>query len=128
MNNFKTFPKPVAMIFFFIGLLSAVCFRLIIIVQHAHPQWVRVFWYVAVLSNLFFFLFRYLISCRRKQAIQKTGLITKLSGSLPLEQTDKEAMLYILTSLERSWENLNYLSISLLSIIAILIDLFLSVR
>ena len=128
MNEFKSFPKPVAVFFVLIGLTSALFFRLIIIIQHFRPSGVRVFWYVAVITNLIFFMFRYHIACKRKRAIYTTGLIPKLSNTAPLDQSDKKVLLYLVTSIERSWENLNYLGIAILSAVAIITDILLSAR
>ncbi len=128
MRELKPFPKAISTLFFFIGLFSAVSFRLIILVQHAHPSYVRIFWYLAVIANLIFFAFRYYISRKRRRAIHEADLIAKLNTNAPLQPSDKDALLYLLTSIERSREGLNYLSISILSIIAMLIDLILSIR
>ncbi|MEW5895192.1 MAG: hypothetical protein AB1650_05500 [Candidatus Omnitrophota bacterium] len=128
MNKLKAFPKSVAISFFLIGLFSTLSFRLIIIVQHSSPSLVRIFWYLAVLSNLIFFLFRYHISCKRKYAIQECSLIEKLRTEQPLNARDREALAYLLTSIDRSYENLNYLSIFILSAVAILVDIFISLR
>ena len=126
MSDLKPFPKPIATIVFFIGLFYAVSFRLIIIVQHAHPSYVRIFWYLAVLSNLIFFMFRYHICLKRKRAIHANALIPKLSSNTTLQEHDKKALLYIVTSIERSREGLNYLCIAILSMGAIIIDIILS--
>lgn len=128
MSAFKTFPKSISTLFFFIGLFSSVSFRLIILVQHAHPSYVRIFWYLAVIANLIFFMFRYYIAEKRKSAIKKTALIEKLKNNIPLQPPDREAVLYLLTSIECSRESLNYLSISILSVVAILVDIILSIK
>ncbi|MFP4473146.1 MAG: hypothetical protein ACLFPX_04640 [Candidatus Omnitrophota bacterium] len=122
----KAFPKPVATMFFLIGLISAISFRIIIIVQHFHPAWVRIFWYLAVITNIIFFLFRYHIALKRKRAVNSTVISQKLQTGQPLAPQDRDALLYLLTSINRSRENLNYLSLFILSLIAIVIDILLS--
>ena len=128
MSKLQAFPKSVATFFFLMGLISALSFRLIIIVQHTSPSLVRIFWYVAVLTNLIFFLFRYHISKKRKKAIHSLDLMKKLDSNKPLGQEERDALVYLLTSIDRSKENLNYLSIFLLSVIAILIDIFMTIQ
>lgn len=128
MKELKALPKSVATLFFFIGITSAFSFRAIIIVQHVQPSLVRLLWYVAVISNLIFFMYRYYISLKRRRAIQHQGLIDKLRQNELLEAEERNVMIYLLTSIERSRENLNYLSIFVLSAIAIIIDLIMTFR
>jgi len=126
MSAPRAFPKSVATIAFFIGLISAVSFRAIILVQYFSPLLVRALWYVAVITNFLFFLFRYHISRKRKRAINAQNLIAKLQTQEPLTREDREGLTYLLTSIERSHENWNYLSIFILSALAIIIDVIMS--
>ena len=126
MSTPKAFPKPVAAVVFLIGLISAVSFRAIILVQYFSPLLVRALWYLAVITNFLFFLFRYHISRKRKRAINAPELIAKLEADQHLDTEEREAVAYLLTSIERSHENWNYLSIFILSALAILIDLMMS--
>ncbi len=128
MNKFKALPKSIALSFFLIGLISAVSFRAIIIAQKVNPSYVRILWYTAVISNFIFFLYRYYISRKRKLAIGSTTLIEKLNQGKPLNDSEKKAVIYLLTSIERSRENLNYMSIFILSALAILIDIILTLH
>ena len=127
MNKLKALPKPVAIFFFLLGLISAISFRTIIIAQKLNPSYVRILWYTAVISNLIFFLYRYYISCKRKQAIVSKTLLGKIKDGKGLTEEEKNSMIYLLTSIERSRENLNYMSIFILSTLAILIDVILTV-
>ncbi len=122
-NQPKAVPKSVANLFFLLGLISAISFRAIILVQHTSPGLVRVFWYFAVITNLIFFLFRYHISLKRKRAINDKELLSKLSTEQPLGKEERAVLTYLLTSIGRSKENLNYLSIFTLSILTIIVDI-----
>ena len=128
MHEPKAFPRPVAVIFFLIGVTSAFAFRAIIIVQHSNPSSVRVLWYLAVITNLLFFLFRYYVSLKRKRAVHSDVLIAKLKQDQPLDTQERHALAYLLTSIDRSYENLNYLVIFILSIAAMIIDVIMTVR
>lgn len=128
MKEFKNLPKPVSTIFFAIGLISALSFRIIIIVQHSNPSLVRIIWYLAVISNIIFFLFRYHISRKRKRAINSTNLIAHLNSDEPLNQDQRQAAVFLLSSINRSWENINYLAIFILSGVAIIFDIFLTLQ
>jgi hypothetical protein len=121
----KIIPKPVIAGFFLLGVLSSVAFRLIIIFQKLHPGWVRPTWYFGVLGYMGFFIYRYYISFRRKRVVAHSDIIAKLEGGGPLSAEDRRAALYLLSSIQKSPEDWNYLAIFILSAIAIGIDLML---
>jgi hypothetical protein len=108
---------------FALGLATAVAVRALIVIDHVEPSWVRPVWYFAVLGNFVFFLYRYKITVRRKKAVQKHQLIEKLAAQQPLSADDVTVLTYLLMSIKTSPENLNYLIISVFSILAIAIDL-----
>lgn len=106
-----------------LGLTTAIAFRLIIIINHIEPAWVRPVWYFAVLGNFLFFYYRYSITRKRKSAVRKHRLIEKVQTGAPLSAPERNALVYLLQSIDRSPESINYLIISIFSIIAIMIDL-----
>jgi hypothetical protein len=118
-----TLPKPVIYGFFILGLFSAVAFRIIIVFQHVEPSWVRPVWYMGILGYLAFFLYRYSISRRRKHFIKKYGLIPKLESKDPLSDEERQVVTYLLSSIQKSMEDLNYYIIFILSILAIAADI-----
>jgi phosphate/sulfate permease len=119
-------PKGVIYLFFIIGLFSAISFRAIIVIQHINPSWVRVVWYAGVIGYIFFFLYRYYISKKRKRAIENYQLIEKVKANACLSNEDREVIGYLLSSVKKSLEDINYLLIFILSILAILLDIILS--
>jgi hypothetical protein len=121
----KIIPKPIIIAFFVVGVLSSVAFRLIIILQKLKPGWVRPIWYFGVLGYMLFFIYRYYISGRRKRVVAQTGILKKLREGEPLSADDREAALYLLSSIQKSPEDWNYLAIFVLSVAAIAIDLLL---
>jgi len=126
MNNTpKIIPKPVIISFFFLGLLSSLAFRAIIIFQKLSPGWVRPVWYFGVIGYMLFFMYRYGISARRKRTISQTNIIEKLREGRGLSPDDREAALYLLNSIRKSPEDWNYLAIFVLSLLAIALDLML---
>lgn len=118
----KIIPKPVIAAFFLLGVLSSVAFRLIIIFQKLLPGWVRPTWYFGVLGYMAFFIYRYYISVRRKRVVAQSDIIAKLKGAGPLSDADRQAALYLLSSIQKSPEDWNYLAIFILSAVAIAID------
>lgn len=120
-----TVPNFVINLFFVVGLISAVCFRVLIIFTHIRPDLFRPVWYVGILGYILFFLYRYVISEKRKKAIREYDLITKLRKDLCMSEEDREVVIYLLSSIQKSRENINYLFIFALSILAVGTDIFL---
>ena len=115
-------PKPVIIGFFVLGLLSSVAFRAIILLQKFEPAWVRPVWYAGVIGYVIFFLYRYQITQRRKQTIERSGIIGKLQRGDTLTADDREAALYLVNSIRKSPEDWNYLAIGALSVVAVILD------
>jgi hypothetical protein len=128
MENHKPHivPKYVIYAFFVLGLVSAIAFRGIIIFQHLEPTWVRPVWYIGTIGYFFFFLYRYMITKKRKHAIESYRLIEKLKANACLEEQDREVVLYLLSSIRFSLEDINYALIFILSVLAIVADITLT--
>ncbi len=120
-------PKYVLYGFFVLGLISAIAFRGIIVFQHIEPRWVRPVWYIGIAGYLLFFLYRFKISKKRKKAISDFGLIEKVESNAPLSDEDRKVLLYLLSSISVSLEDRNYALIFLLSVVAIAVDLVLTI-
>lgn len=108
---------------FILGLSTAIALRAIIVLEHVQPGWVRPAWYFAVLGNFLFFYYRYQITEKRKRAIREYRLIEKVEAREKLSESDREVMIYLLNSLSKSPEHLNYMIIFAFSLVAIAIDL-----
>jgi hypothetical protein len=121
-----TVPPLVINVFFLIGVVSALSFRALIVFNHVSPQWFRPVWYLGTIGYLIFFLYRYWISHKRKNAIRQYGLLEKLRGGASLSGEEREAVVYLLSSITKSREDLNYLFIFILSFLAVAADLILS--
>jgi len=125
-DNPHTLPSAVINLFFVIGLLSAAAFRLLIIVEHLRPAMFRAVWYFGIIGYIIFFTYRFAITQKRKNAITRFGLVAKIKQDNCLAPEDKEALIYLLYSLKKSRENLNYLFIFATSVLAIAADILLS--
>lgn len=109
-----------------LGLATSIAFRLLIILNHVEPSWVRPVWYFGVLGNFVFFYYRFKVTKKRKNAIRKNNLIAKVQNCEGLCEKEREALVYLLNSINRSPESFNYLVISVFSIVAIIIDLIMA--
>ncbi len=121
-----TFPGYMIHGFFLIGLISAVAFRSIIVFQRLEPSWVRPIWYVGVLGYVGFFLYRFAITKKRKRVITEYELIEKVQANACLSEEERQVVIYLLSSIKKSHEDINYLAIFILSILAILADILFS--
>ncbi|MEN8142508.1 MAG: hypothetical protein ABFQ82_02790 [Thermodesulfobacteriota bacterium] len=108
--------------FFVVGLVAAFSFRILIVFSHSYQSLFRPVWYLGTIGYLFFFLYRFMISQKRKRAIEQYELIPKLRDAGPLSEVDREVVVYLLSSIRKSRENLNYLFIFGLSFLAIIAD------
>jgi len=107
----------------FTGLAASIAFRTIVVIEHIEPGWVRPVWYFAVLGNFFFFYYRFRISEKRKRAVREHELLDKLERGEPLTDSDRAVIIYLLSSIKKSPENINYLIIFIFSLVAIATDL-----
>jgi len=115
-------------LFFLVGLVAACSFRILIVFSHTYQDLFRPVWYLGTVGYLFFFLYRYAISQKRKMAIEQYGLISKFKDGANLSAEDREVVIYLLSSLMKSRENINYLFIFGLSFLAIIADQILMVN
>jgi len=125
-NKIHIVPKYVMYSFFILGLLSAIAFRSIIVFQGIEPLWIRPVWYIGTIGYFLFFLYRYNISKKRKRAVEKFQLIEKLETNACLTEKDREVVLYLLSSIKFSLEDINYAIIFLLSVLAVIADVILT--
>jgi hypothetical protein len=125
-SNFSVLPKWVVFLFFWIGLTAAVCIRLLTLLSHYNPDVAVWVWRFAMGAYTFFFGYRYLIGTRRMRIIRENQLIENIGKADSLDPTTRQATLYILNSIVRSKELFNYAFICVLSVVALLLDFFLS--
>ena len=124
----KTVSPFVIYLFLVIGLLSAVAFRLMTIINTFSPALLRPVWYFGVIGYIFFFAYRYHISEKRKNAIRANRLLEKIEGAGEISGEDRALIAYVLSSIIKSKENLNYLFIFVLSIAAVAVDIMLALQ
>jgi len=127
-NQPKTVSPFIIYLFLVIGLLSAVAFRLLTIINTFSPALLRPVWYFGVIGYILFFAYRYHITEKRKAAIRANRLLEKIQGQGDITGEDRALIAYVLSSLIKSKENLNYLFIFILSIIAVGVDILLALR
>lgn len=124
--NTKTMPPWIIHTFFYLGMVSALLFRSTIVVNHFNPLLGRMFWYIAVSGYIFFFGYRFYIAKKRRSVILKQELQEKVK-QCDLSPQNKESINYLLSSIVKSKEMLNYIVIFILSLMAIVVDIVLTI-
>lgn len=114
---------PVINLYFYVGLVSAILLRSIIIADHYSVFWGKAIWYIGVVGYLWFFTHRYHIAKRRFGVVKNLDLLEKIKRQQKLTDKDLEGLEYLLCSLSVSKERANYLIISVLSIVAMVVSL-----
>ena len=117
------FPRWVPWAAFYIGISASVCYRLIIVAKHLNPDFIRPLWYLAVLGNSVFFLYRYIISRRRRRVVSEKRLLEKLEKGGCLTPEECQAVHYLVYSTVVTKEQWNYFIIFASTLLAILFDL-----
>ncbi len=111
--------------FFILGLLCTISFRILTILSELSPSFVRPVWYFGVIGYIFFFLYRFKISNKRRLAVKDYNLIEAVKEAKCMTDDQRAVLLYLLNSIVKSKENFNYFAIFILSAIALIIDIIL---
>ncbi|MDQ1275366.1 MAG: hypothetical protein QG610_939 [Euryarchaeota archaeon] len=119
----RGYGMPVINMYFWIGLVSAILLRSIIIADHYSVFWGKTIWYIGVAGYLWFFTHRYHIAKRRFGVVQDLNLLEKVRTRQKLSEKDLEGLEYLLWSLSVSKERANYFIISVFSVLAITLSL-----
>ena len=116
------------MLFFWIGIVSTLLYRAIIIFEHLSGPWVKVSWYIGTIGYIIYFAHRVSIAERREKVIVDHQLVEKIDQA-NWSATDRVALRYVLGSLRTSKERWNYIVIFASSALAVgigvILDIFL---
>lgn len=125
MSDFHTSPKYLRFIYFWSGIIATLAYRIIIVLTDVDTFWVKLCWYIGTVGFIIYFIHRFEISEKREKIIEKQNLIGKVEKFDNIEQNDKDALLYILKSLQISTERLNFIFIFVTSALALIIGIYL---
>jgi len=119
-----------SLLFFIVGLIGAVGFRAVLIVNKFNFLLASLTWYVANLSYILYYLYRYYIEQKRRKILISSQLKYKLENNVELDENDKKSLRKIVDSLLVSKQNLNLIILIIMSVISLIIqvilDLFMS--
>ena len=92
----KGYRMSVIKMYFWVGLISALLLRLVIIADHYGDVYARILWYLGVVGYLWFFAHRYHIGKRRFGVIRDLGLLEKIDRREALTEEDFEGLNYVM--------------------------------
>ncbi|MFH1171453.1 MAG: hypothetical protein V1778_02860 [bacterium] len=117
--------RPVRLFYFWAGIFATLVYRSIIVLNDVSAFWVKVAWYVGTVGFILYFWHRYQISETRSRIIREQRLVEKIPQLSALDETDKQALGYILGTLSSTKEKWNYIAIFVFSGIALVIGIIL---
>lgn len=121
----KTHSRFVRSIYFWIGIVATLAYRIVIVLNHISPTWVLASWYIGTVGFIIYFAHRYQISELRANLIKRNSLSEKIYRDEQLSAEDKEAIGYIFKTLQSSREKWNYIFIFVSSVLALMAGLYL---
>lgn len=124
MEEIKTHSKPIRLMYFVIGVLATIAYRVIIVLSGFNEFWLNLCWYIGTIGFVIYFAHRYRISETRAKLIRERELDKKAVQS-NLSEEDKEAMDYVFSSLKVSTEKWIYIIIFISSALALIAGIYL---
>lgn len=120
----KIIPKPVKWIFFWIGVIATLAYRIIILLNFYSPYWVKVSWYIGTLGFVLYFGYLFIVQAKEVRIIKENNLLP-IVEKLKMDKRQKKALMYVVESNMNSKEKWNSMFIFLLSLIALIIGILL---
>ncbi len=121
MDRFKPHIKPIRLFFFWSGIIAALAYRAIIILNYYSPFWVKISWYIGTIGFIIYFWHRYTIQKKRSELVRDFDLL-KLAREKNCGTNDQnEALIYIVRTTLTSKAKWNSLFIFWLSLIVLVI-------
>ncbi|WP_440952126.1 hypothetical protein [Methanococcoides sp. FTZ1] len=124
----KGYSNRTIQLYFWVGLVSAIALRAIIIADYYNDYVARILFYLGVIGYMAFFAHRYRIAKRRAGVLNELELLNKIEKYETLTKEDIDGLKYIIWSLSVSKERLNYLIIIVFSMIAIMVSIILDLK
>lgn len=109
---------------FGLGIMATISYRVIVVLNHYSQFLVQVAWYAGTLGFVWYFSHRFKIEERRQKLIVRLNLVDKIKQANNLEAEDKEALTYVLNSLQTSLARWNYIAIFVFSALALVYGLY----
>ncbi|MBR9705573.1 hypothetical protein GOV14_00920 [Candidatus Pacearchaeota archaeon] len=116
----------ISIIFFILGLIGAVGFRIVLLLSKINSLYASIAWYLAIVSYLFFYSYRLYIEERRRKIIVSNRLRKKVSEN-SLDEFDRMKLKVVLDSILVSKAKWNFFLLLILSIAILLIQIVIDI-
>ncbi len=109
---------------FALGVIATIAYRIIVVLNYYSPTLVQIAWYIGTIGFVWYFAHRFKIEKRRQKLIERLQLINRVNQSDDFNQEEKDALTYVLNSLQTSLARWNYIAIFVFSALALLYGLY----
>ncbi len=124
MSQPRVHSKALRWFYFWSGIIATIAYRIIIFLGQFGTTTVKTVWYIGTIGFIVYFAHRYEISERRAKVIADTQLLETVEHTPGLSAKERQALLYVLHSLESSKEKWNYIVIFVVSGLALALAVY----
>lgn len=123
MTTFQPSPKPLRLFFFWAGIIATFAYRVIIVLNFYSPLWVQISWYVGTVGFILYFWHRAHVQKKHADLVRSMNLVDAVNASDCISADQRDALRYLLQTIQTSKARWNSLFIFWLSIVALVIGL-----
>ena len=116
--------KYYRLLVFWVGIIATIAYRIIVVLNSYSAFWVQVAWYIGTIGFVWYFAHRYRVENDRENLIEAKNLTAKIAGDKKLNADDRDALVYVLKSLQSSKAKWNYIAIFFFSAIALIYGVY----
>jgi hypothetical protein len=109
---------------FAVGIIATIAYRVIVVLNHYSPVWVQIAWYIGTIGFVWYFAHRFKIEKKRQKLIERLQLMQRVNQSDDFSAEEKQALVYVLSSLQTSLARWNYIAIFVFSTLALLYGIY----
>ena len=126
MEQAKASHPHLRIIYFVIGIVATVAYRIIIFLNFYDPMWVKVSWYIGTIGFIIYFWHRYDVSRKRAMLVAENDLEKAVRDS-NLKGKQKSSVMYLVKTSRTSKSKINFVTIFGLSVAALIFGILLDV-
>jgi len=123
-EKIKNYSAPVKYLFFWVGAIATLAYRIIIVLNFYSPYLVKVVWYVGTIGFILYFGYRFDVQRREFKLVSDYDLIKAVRES-KIDSQHKKILKHVVKTVSTSKARWNSLFISLLSLVALILGIFL---
>jgi hypothetical protein len=125
MEEYKKESRHKQLVYFYLGLVATLAYRVIIVLNFFEPIWVKVAWYIGTIGFIFYFWSRYKVVRKFSSLIHEKNLVSAIDRAKNISKPQRQALAYIIQTLDTTKAQLNYVMIFVFSAIALVVGIIL---